>query len=225
MSTCATKIVTRAASIFIAMLMNIPRLEAQYAPSTSDLWDVSNGNQVTAHSALLTPDARDIFGFVSAGGPEPGSLIFQDGQVKGFVHHVEWKTPSEITLSIIVLNFAHDGPPRDANFRGISEFLLYARDINTGEFDQLVFQYTPSNPYGESEPPPNGSVQTNDLNNALSLCANVSPITAQEFRAEFVQFGGSAAPGPRISELDGYDDEGTNCVDKIFSSSFEAGEE
>lgn len=184
---------------------------------------MSNGNEITANSALLSPDARDMFGFVSAGSPEPGNLLFQDGQAKDFVHYVEWKTPSEITLRSFVLNIAHDAPPRDARFRGMSEFLLYAKNIDTGEFDHLLFQYTPANPYGDSEPPPNGGVQTNQLNNELSLCVNIPPIAAQEYRAEFVNYSDGAF-GPRIFELDGYDEERTKCIDKIFSSSFEAGE-
>jgi hypothetical protein len=216
------KALTIAASIVVALLMHIPRVHAQFDPSTTDLWDDSNGNQVTANSALLSSDARDMFGFVNAGSVEPGGVIFQDGHPTGFVHYIEWMTPTENTVSSIVLNIAHDGPPRDANFRGISEFLLYAKNADTGEFDQLVVQYTPSNPYGDSEPPSNGGVQTNELNNLLSLCVNFSPTAAQEFRAEFVQYGSSL--GPRIGELDGYDKERTSCIEGIFRSGFEAGE-
>jgi len=220
MQKAATLITLIVATYFMGTLP----LHAQFAPSTSDLWDVSNGNQVTANSALTTPDAGDMFGMVSAGSPEPGNLIFKDGQPQGFVHYVEWMTPSEITLRSLVLNIAHDGPPRDASYRGASEFLLYVKNSVTGEFDQLVFQFTTSNPYGDSEAPPDGGIQTNKLNNELRLCVNIPSTVAREFRAEFVQYGGGSAAGPRIFELDGYDEERTSCIDKMFRSGFEAGE-
>ena len=210
--------------IVIVLLIQSTIIHAQFTTSTADLWDVSNGIQVTDNSALKTPDARDMFGLVSAGSPEPGNLIFADSQPQGFVHYVEWMTPSAISLRSFVLNFAHDGPPRDAGFRGDSEFLLYVKTSDTGEFDQLVFQYTLANPYGDSEPPPNGGVRTNNLRNELSLCVNIPSTIAQEFRAEFVQYGVGSAAGPRIFELDGYDEQIFNCVDDIFKSGFESGE-
>jgi hypothetical protein len=45
--------------------------------------------------------------------------------------------------------------------------------------------------------------------NMLELFVNITPITAQNFRAEFVQYGNGSryygdSQGPRINELDGY---------------------
>ena len=63
------------------------------------------------------------------------------------------------------------------------------------------------------------------LNNELSVCVNVPPTTAQQFRAEFVQFGaGGPASGPRVFELDGYEETRLNCIASLFESGFEAGE-
>lgn len=192
------------------LVANLAR--AQFAPSTSDLWDVSNGNVVTANSGLLVAnggaDVRELFGFVRPTSAEPGALMFEDAQAAGFVHYVEWSTPTANTVASVVLNARHDGSPYDANERGFSQFRLYARNPSTSAFDILVFQYSPSNPYSASSPPPNGLVASNATGDVLQLCANVTPITASDFRAEFVQYGDrtALARGPRIIELDAFAD-------------------
>jgi hypothetical protein len=78
---------------------------AQPAPSTDDLWDVSRGVVITGQSQMNTCccpatvipfDARDIFGgsFSPACDIEHLDAIFADGKPDGFVHYVEWATPS-----------------------------------------------------------------------------------------------------------------------------------
>lgn len=195
-------------ALTVSLIANLA--QAQFPPSTTDLWDVSNGNVVTGNSAVLAGvDARDMFGAVAPASVEPGNLLFQDAQAAGFVHFVEWMTPSANTVASIVLNAGHDAPPPiDANERGFSQFRLYARNPNTNAFDILVFQYSPSNPYGTSTAPPNGLVFTNPGNNEIQLCVNIAPVTASEFRAEFVQYGDRtpSARGPRIFELDAFTD-------------------
>ena len=64
-------------------------------PSTNDLWDISQGSVVTGTSGADVPysDIRDMFGgqFSEV---DPGTTLFADGRPPGFVHYVEWQTPS-----------------------------------------------------------------------------------------------------------------------------------
>lgn len=196
---------------------------AQIVPFTNDVWDVSQGNVVTDNSTTLISDIRGMFGFVNPNSVEPGTVIFQDSQPLGTVHFVEWMTTAPNTITGIQLAIAHDGNS-DASRRGISEFSLYAKSTETNQFDQLVFQYFPANPYGDSIAPPGGAVRTNVSSNELYLCATFEPVTAQELRAEFVQFGEGLYTGPRVMELDGFVESRPRCFQEIFISSFEAGE-
>jgi hypothetical protein len=98
-----------------------------------------------------------------------------------------------------MLHAAHDDAPRDANYRGFSEFRLFARD-SYGTFQQ-IYDLATGNPYNTTPPPSDCIVEFSSPCH-LSLWANLTPTTAQQFRAEFVQYGPSM--GPRVLELDGY---------------------
>ena len=100
-----------------------------------------------------------------------------------------------VTINSFNLVAAHDESPRDARTRGFSRFSLYAK---SGDNWVNLYNYYPDNPYGGG---------TNYLPaNFLELNDIVAETTAQEFRAEFVQYGDitAGAKGPRILELDGY---------------------
>jgi hypothetical protein len=171
--------------------------------STTDLWQSAT---VLTHTGVVSQsDIRDMFGGAFAA-VEAGNTVFRDFQPAGTLHSVEWQTAAAVTLRSFVLNAAHDGPPRDANARGFSEFRLYAFDTLSASF-ALVFTFDPANPYGTSSAPANGVVETNASLNLLSLGVNLAPVTAQRFKADFIQFGtfGGTANGPRIMELDGFD--------------------
>lgn len=111
-----------------------------------------------------------------------------------------------MTLRSFSLIASHDTSGRDAHQRGFDQFQLFAWNASTSQFD-LIFQYDPSNPYGNSSPPPNGFLSTNCIASYyLCLAANLVPVTTDRFRATFRQLGSpSNASGPRINELDGYD--------------------
>lgn len=177
------------------------------AVTTDDLWDISQGNVVTAHTGVrFGSDITNMFGG-TAGSVEPGNTLFRDGVPTGTVHAVEWQTAAVITLRSFVLFAAHDEPPRDATARGFSRFTLYAFNAMTSAFDIVLFELFPSNPYGDTPAPSGALIETNLNNNQLRLAANVTPTTTDRFRAEFVQFGffASNASGPRVMELDGFD--------------------
>ena len=76
-------------------------------PSTKDVWDVSQGITILAHSPLddalgdpLSYDAANIFGATNGTFIEgaAGNVVFTDFQPPGFVHFVEWRTPAPVTV-------------------------------------------------------------------------------------------------------------------------------
>ena len=69
-------------------------------PSTNDLWDISQGSVVTGTSGVHVPysDIRDMFGGTFSP-VEPGVTVFDDGRPAGFVHYVEWRTPTPVTVN------------------------------------------------------------------------------------------------------------------------------
>jgi hypothetical protein len=169
--------------------------------SATDLW---NGTTVTTSSAVHgDSNINDMFG-AALSPSEATNTVFVDGQAQGTVHFVEWQTAGDVTLRSFVLNAQHDGPAgdRDANFRGFSTFRLFADD---GSGFEEIFAYNPGNPYDTSIAPVNG-IAENIGYGFLSLGVNIAPVTADRFRADFVQFGpaNGHAAGPRIGELDGF---------------------
>jgi hypothetical protein len=184
-------------------------VQASFIASTTDLWDVSQGATVTSHSGVIFgSDIRNMFGFVSGFPTDPTvNTLFRDAQPTGTLHAVEWQTSAAVTLRSFTLFAAHDGLPRNATARGFSRFTLYAFDPLTSSFNIELFELFPSNPYGNTPAPEFSVIETNAAGNLLVLGANIAPVTAQRFRAEFVQFGFFApnASGPRVFELDGFD--------------------
>src|SRR5689334_870602 len=79
-------------------------------PSSTDLWDIHSGAVVTATSGIYpSSDVRDMFGGAFAS-LEPTSTLFADGHPEGFVHFIEWKTLTPVTVKSIQLFAAGDGP-------------------------------------------------------------------------------------------------------------------
>src|SRR5687768_9516272 len=76
-------------------------------PSGSDMFDVSNGVNISAASGYYsggagTSSGYDMFG-ANLSTAETGNTIFADGQSSGFVHYVEFSTASPIRLEQIRL--------------------------------------------------------------------------------------------------------------------------
>ncbi|MBA4064117.1 MAG: hypothetical protein C0501_10470 [Isosphaera sp.] len=166
---------------------------AAAGPISTDIWDISQGVVVTAQSGVVpTSSARNLLG-AAEGTVEAGNVLFRDDRPAGFVHFVEWRTPVPVLVTGFNLFAIHDGAPFDANERGFRRFTLLARDPATGDFGS-VFEFFPTNPYTQAGP------------DFLLVAAALAPLTAQEFRAEFEQFGDRTPParGPRVIELDGF---------------------
>src|SRR5205814_2372489 len=144
----------------------------------SDLWDVSEGATVTGNSPLGNGfDARDIFGghFSTT---EPDQIVFADGQPAGFVHYVEWQTAAPVTVGAFAL-FASGDPPAVNNQREFARFVLKAKsDPGSADYDLTLYtQDVNDHPYAFVDP----------VNYAVFV-TNIGPVTAQYFRAEFVQY-------------------------------------
>ena len=178
-----------------------------YLPSTNDLWDISQGSVVTGTSGLAPgSDSRDMFGGVFSTPPsEPGRTIFADGHPAGFVHYIEWQTPGPVTVNGFNLFASGDGPlGQFPTQREFAQFVLKAKSSPLAtNFDLTLYTLVVTNhPYTFVDPV-----------NAALVVANITPVTAQYFRAEFTQYNaGNGYDGPRIIELDGFGSRPPSCT-------------
>jgi hypothetical protein len=177
-------------------------------PSSTDFWDIHQGSSVTNGSPTeFYSRTNNMFGGDSSdllpGHIEHLNTIYKDFLPAGTVHFVEWQTAAPVTVRSFVLFAGHDGPPSRPNTtleRAITDFKLYAFDSANNTFDNLLYDFHPSNPYS-STPTPSGAI-LEFSGDDLALAANVPETTAQRFRAEFTQSSSQLAP--RIIELDGF---------------------
>lgn len=160
------------------------------APVYNDLWDISQGTIVDSvyyilnHGTSNYSDGRNMFGGVY-GTTEAGSgnAVFEDHNVKYLTtQSISWHTISPITIT----NFNLIAKSNTTNgARSFSEFRLYAQ---AGGAWTLLNTYDPSGWYS-----------------TLEYAANITPTTAQYFKAEF-DWGPLITwnSGVRIAELDGF---------------------
>jgi hypothetical protein len=177
------------------------------AVTTTDAWDVAQGTTVTASSVIHGGSASTFMFGHSAPVPEGTNTLFGDGQAAGTVHWIEWQTTAPVTIGSFELYAIHDGAPtRDANYRGIRDFKLYAWDSGDSAFDILL--YDASFPFLNDIPPLYDPIASlHPCQCALDLIAPVAQLVSTDrWRAEFTQFGlvDFSASGPRIHELDGF---------------------
>jgi hypothetical protein len=195
--------VVRTAILLVASSLLSIASAAPAAPSANDLWDVSGGITITATSGIRGGfAAEDMFG-ATASFMEPSDTIFADGDGDGFVHFIEWQTPSPVTVGSVALFAVGDGPTYN-NEREFDRFVLKVRSPGSAAFDQVIYEYSASHPYVFVDP----------ASYALVL-APIPAVTAQAFRAEFVQRNaGRGYDGPRILELDAFPPDviTSNCV-------------
>jgi hypothetical protein len=190
-------------AVFISLAFSILKCFAQTAPpifgSTNDLWDVSRGCSIIRNSPLDAADGRphaydalDIFGGqFGSYPPERGFVIFTDGEPSGFVHFVEWRTQTTVTIRSFSLYAFGD---LDTS-REFASFKLMAKSPGSTNFDITMFTFKPTHPYTFA-----------NHSDFLLISTNVNPTTAQDFRAEFVNRTGVNYTGPRVVELDGFGD-------------------
>jgi hypothetical protein len=80
-----------------------------------DTGEAGRGPYCACFVNVVLMQGPDMFG-ASDSSPEPGNAIFQDGQATGFVHWVEWETPSETVARSFHLFAAHDSPGLNRSF-------------------------------------------------------------------------------------------------------------
>ncbi len=179
-------------------------------PTTTDLWDISQGATITNSSPCLDYINCGIQNMFSSN--YSATTLFYGGIG---VDSVEWQTPQPITLQSFALFAGHDSTldNRDASYRGFSRFSLYCYNDSTSQWMD-VYNIFPSNPYGSTPTPANTfidySYDTID-HSRLSLTANITPTTAQRFRAEFQEWTVWPYMGPRVIKLEGF-----NTLSTIF---------
>lgn len=162
-------------------------------PTSTDLWDLSQGAVVTASSDIFP--GYSASGMIGLYGQNNGDgstwTYFADGQAAGYTHFIEWQTPGDVTLGEVRL-FAF-GDNALNNSREFAEFTLKTKSPGSLTFDVTLITFAPTHPYTFL-----------DYSSALILDQFVLPVTAHEFRAEFVQYeAGYGYDGPRVVELDG----------------------
>lgn len=183
--------------ISITGLLAIVSLSASAAvaplPSTSDLWDVSNGTSITATSGALTPDARTLIGLPLNVGGELNDAYFPGGKPQGFTHFIEFQTLNPVTIRSFSLYAGDDRSSGNALRRAFSNFALYG--WNGSSYTQL-FNQPVTLPY----------VNQQAVVGALVFWEDIPEFTSNKWRAEFTQpaaYQGTLY-GPRVIELDGY---------------------
>jgi sugar lactone lactonase YvrE len=173
-------------------------------PVTNDLWDVANGSVVTGTSGLWPGyDARDAFGG-SYSTRESEDVVFEDVTNPHYVHSLEWRTPTPVTIDHFRIFAAGDGVEY-LNEREFRAFRLWAKMPGSTNYNLELYSYEPQHPYTWVDPI-----------TQLLVDVTIPPVTAQEFRAEFDNYlAGRGYDGPRIIELDGFGPAQTNINDGI----------
>jgi hypothetical protein len=170
-----------------ALKLLLPAILVSHATAAAvfdDPWDTSRGATVLRHSGTGNGEITNMFGTSLSHPLEAGNTLFQDFQSQGFVHWLEWQSANPIHLIGYVLNMADDETVMAGN-RGISEFRLYGRLLETDSWT-LLDTFSPSvHPYG-----------------VLEHTTYFPEQELQQFRAEFVQYSNEISGGPRIVELD-----------------------
>jgi hypothetical protein len=170
--------------------VNGPRINKLNAIGTrtdEQLWNLSNGDiSLTNYSPVINdplhPGMYDIANMFESGSRDVASTIFIDGTGAGYVYFVEFATPPETINSIKLVT------ERDAvtNSRATTHFKLKSKSIGATDWDAVPL-YDGDIDYATGD--------VNTLNITLP-----SPVTAQQFRAEFT--GGVDSAGVRVRELD-----------------------
>src|SRR5687767_10598034 len=103
------------------------------APTSTDLWDISQGAVITAASDPIPGySIESMFGGFSI----VDWAYFSDAQPAGFVHFVEWETPADVTVADIHL-FAF-GDPSLNNGREFDQFTLKAKSEGALDYDVTI---------------------------------------------------------------------------------------
>ncbi len=165
----------------------INKLNAAGLRSVEQLWNIGSGDiTIIANSPVindpLQPGMFDLGNMFESGSRDANSTIFTNGTGAGYVYYVEFGTVPETINSIKLVT------ERDAitNSRATTHFKLMSKSIGSAGWDAVPL-YDGNIDYA-----------TGDVNTLVITLS--TPVTAQQFRAEFT--GGNDSFGVRVKELD-----------------------
>ena len=170
-----------------AMLVGNP------SPSSGDepvsVWGPGSGVRLINSSPLTFGGRWQAFF-----GEHKAWLTFLGGNPDGNVYFMEWETPSPVTVCAFGLVSANDGPRAHDPYMGaFRAFRLYARDDASQPYSLI---------YSEDFCVP---VRVGAYFSVMFAFRNLEkPVTARQFRAEFVQNGNTPLHGPGIQEFLGF---------------------
>ncbi len=168
-----------------------------FVSAEGNFWKVPDGAHITGSSPGHPCSNCELTNMFTNDWWGPKTSIFDDGRSAGDLHWVEWETSQPFFLTSFNLLALHDTPERDANHRGLSTFRLFARQSDSQDWTQL-YELQPANPY-QFTPGPD-VIPTTEWG-YLAVHAEVAQTLAQQFRAEFMQYGFN---GPRVQALHGF---------------------
>lgn len=184
---------------------------ATLIPSSFDLWDVTNGTQITGSSntwcygygEAFHSMPESMFGY-EQNVPHGNDLIFEH-RYRNFTHWVTWTTP-EITVESMYVFLSHDGPAPsygnswyDAGAHGTKTLRFY---VGNSPNPFLTIDFT--NPYVNTMFGSNVVLCESDGYGNLALAIDTPTVNGTMWRMEAVQYGDwfQDLGGPRIQEVD-----------------------
>jgi hypothetical protein len=190
------------------------RCEIGVPGANNDLWDVTQGSVVTAHSGMRESfpgsgieisSVNDAFGALETP-DDPGVATFRDDQPEGATHSIDWRTPLPVIVGEFQWHAAHEFD--NGNQRAFDRVRLLGREHDSGD---IVLLY-------ESElPVPFPIVGIGGAR--VERCVALHPVLVQEFRVELRQAGAvkGANNGPQLFELNAYG----AAISQLFGDGFE----
>jgi len=164
----------------------INKLNAAGTRSVEQLWNLGSGDiAIIGNSPVindpLQPGMFDLANMFESGSRDANSTIFMNGTGAGYVYYVEFGTVPETINSIKLVT------ERDATTysRATTHFKLKSKSLGATGWDAVPL-YDGDIDYA-----------TGDVNTLVITLS--TPVTAQQFRAEFT--GGNDAAGVRVREL------------------------
>lgn len=153
--------------------------------NTKNLFDIRGNAKVIDSSPVIAGfDIRDLFGGSYSSG-ENFTTIFADGIAAGFPHFAELELNKEAKISRLKLQVRGDGATRSREYK---EFRLLGKSKINDSW-KLIYTYIPAGDYP--------TITNHNI---------VSPIDARFYRVEFLQSDFIPSMGPRVIELEAYED-------------------
>ncbi|MEW6535110.1 MAG: PEP-CTERM sorting domain-containing protein [Candidatus Auribacterota bacterium] len=180
--------------VICSFLFTVPPLKAAQVSDT-DLWNYQNISSISSSVMASWSNVRDVFG-AALSTVEAGRAMFTDTQPAGYQHWIQWTLNAPALVSNINLVAVHD--LGGIEFRGMSRFILDAY-VDSSWLTVVDYTVVPKEIGGKLVY--GGGPYYTDTNR-LELELSFGELTAQTWKAYFVQYGNTTSP--RIMELDAF---------------------